>query len=127
MTIREYAVLAGFGEYDDVTFIRCRAIKSKSAPGYDKAYFDCPMDKWIYWSGTTFVADCIVLNPNQPPIDWVSGFPFIGMFNSHQLRSLLVVSRDDLRLLYSGKQADDLEKYIDDKLRRSFKGVQGGA
>lgn len=127
MTVREFAKLAGFREYDQVTFIECRAIKSKTSPGYDKAYFECPIDTWRFWQRFPFVDYSIVLNPTQSPIDWLSGAPWVPGFISGRLRSLLVIRRADLRLLYPGPQSFDLEKYIDEELRRSFKGVKGGA
>ena len=120
MKVKEYLELAQVGKYKSVTFIKARARKDANAPGYHAEYQTTPIWTVKQWSDSR-IMDYIVLNDKQPPIEWLSGGKgWTNWFNGGHLLSLLVISEDDLKLLYSGNQADSLEEYIGNELKKSL-------
>ena len=51
----------------------------------------------------------------------MSGVPWANDFNAGRLISLLVISDEDIKLLYSEKQAMDTIAYIDTKIQEELK------
>ena len=99
----------------DVTFIKARARKDANTPFYHTEYQTTPIRRVNEWTGD--ILDYIILNDAQTPIDWLSGAPWKNSFDRGNLISLLVISPDDLELLYPSKeQRDSMIKYIDSKI-----------
>lgn len=119
MKVKEYLELAQVKPYADVTFIKARARKDANTPFYHQEYQTTPIRRASEWSESKLM-DYIVLNDKQPPIEWASGAHWIPKFNRGDLLSILVISEDDLRLLYSESQALSTEQYIDKKLKESL-------
>lgn len=113
MTAREY--LERFNQYQDVTFIKARARKDATTPGYHAEYQTTPIRTIADWKKSG-IMEYLVLNDKQCPIDWLSGAPWKGQFDRGHLISMLVISREDLELLYSSEQAVGLIEYIDKKI-----------
>ena len=104
MTAREY--LERFNQYQDVTFIKARARKDANTPGYHAEYQTTPIRTIADWKKSD----------KQCPIDWLSGAPWKGQFDRGHLISMLVISKEDLELLYSPEQAVEMIQYIDKKI-----------
>lgn len=119
MRVKEYLELAQVSKFTSVTFIKARARKNAHAPGYHSEYQTTPIFTVEQWADSKLM-DYIVLNDKQPPIEWLSGKGWANWFKSGHLLSLLVISEDDLKQLYPGDQADSLEKYIGDELKKSL-------
>lgn len=119
MRVKEYLELAQVKPYADVTFIKARARKDANTPFYHQEYQTTPIRRASEWRESKLM-DYIVLNDKQPPIEWASGAHWIPKFNRGDLLSILVISEDDLRLLYSESQAQSTEQYIDKKLKESL-------
>ena len=98
-----------------VTFIKARARKDAHTPFYHAEYQTTPIRFVGEWKNE--ILDYIILNDAQPPIDWLSGAPWKISFDRGCLTSLLVISPEDLELLYSSKeQRDHMIKFIDEKI-----------
>jgi hypothetical protein len=119
MRVKEYLELAQIKPYADVTFIKARARKDANTPYYHQEYQTTPIRTVSEWSESKLM-DYIVLNDKQPPIEWASGAHWINKFNRGDLVSLLVISEDDIRLLYSESQALSTELYIDKKIKEKL-------
>lgn len=118
MLVRDY--LKNFDQYKQVTFIKARARKDAHTPGYHPEYQTTPI-RTIQEYRDSKVMDCYLLNTKQCPIDWMSGAPWANDFNAGRLISLLVISDEDIKLLYSEKQAMDTIAYIDTKIQEELK------
>ena len=114
MTVREY--LANFNEYMNVTFIKARARKDANTPYYHAEYQTTPINSIKQW-GNSSIMDYYVLNDKQCPIDWLSGTPWRTQFNNGTLLSLLVISKEDIEMLYSKNQAASMIEYIEKQIR----------
>ena len=113
MRVKEYLELAQVSKFTSVTFIKARARENANAPGYHAEYQTTPIWTVEEWSKCK-IMDYIVLNDKQAPIVWLSGGKnWDNWFKSGRLLSLLVISEDDLKLLYPGDNADALEEYLD--------------
>ncbi len=100
----------------NVTFIKARARKDAHTPFYHAEYQTTPMRYPYEWMDTP-LADYIILNDAQPPIDWLSGAPWQNCFNRGCLESLLIISPEDFELLYpSAEQRDHMVKFINQKI-----------
>lgn len=111
MLVREFLK----GIKGDVTFIKARARKDAHTPFYHAEYQTTPIRRVKEWDGK--IMDYIILNDAQTPIDWLSGAPWKNAFDRGCLTSLLVISPEDLELLYSDKkQRDHMIKFIDEKI-----------
>lgn len=116
MTVREY--LKDCNKYADVTFIVARARRNVCAPGYHAEYQTTPIKSIEEWEKTNLM-DYYILNNEQCPIDWLSGATWKVVFDNGRLISLLVISKDDLKMIYSSdEQIIRIIKYIDSKIRR---------
>lgn len=111
MLVRDY--LKQFNITGDVTFIKARARKDAQTPFYHPEYQTTPINHVSQWQESR-IMNYIVLNDKQSPIDWLSGVSWSNDFKKGRLTSLLVISQEDLELLYPGKeQRERMIKYID--------------
>ena len=105
-------------KYVDVTFSKARARKDEHTPGYHAEYQTTPIKSIAEWEKSNLM-DYYILNDKQCPIDWLSGAPWKVAFDNGRLISLLVISKDDLKMIYSSdEQIIRIIKYIDSKIRR---------
>lgn len=116
MTVREY--LKDCNKYADATFIVTRARRNVCAPGYHAEYQTTPVKSIEEWEKSNLM-DYYILNNEQCPINWLSGSNWKIDFDNGNLISLLVISKDDLKMIYSSdEQIIRIIKYIDSKIRR---------
>lgn len=115
MLVQEY--LSKFNENQQVTFIKARARKDESTPFYHEEYQTTPI-RCIYDFQKSPIMDYYVLNHKQPPIEWLGGAGWQNQFNKGDLLSLLVISKEDIELLYSPKQAAEIIESIDKELEK---------
>lgn len=118
MLVKEFIKLKGLTELDDVTFVKARARKDAHTNGYHLEYQKTPImspDK------CGKLLDYIVLNDQQPPIEWAGGQTWTNWFNSGRLTSLLVISKEDLLLIYHENQANDIISHIDKAIYKNLK------
>lgn len=115
MTVREY--LKDCNKYADVTFIKARARKDAHTPEYHAEYQTTPIRTLVEWEKSNLM-DYYILNDKQCPIDWLSGSNWKIDFDNGNLISLLVISKDDLKMIYSEEQIVRIIEYIDSKIRR---------
>ena len=113
MKVKDY--LKKFPESTSVTFIEAKAVKYEHAPGYRADYRTTPINHIWEWKESSLM-DCYILNNKQQPIDWLSGANWGQLFKDGRLLSLLVISKENLELLYSPEQAESLIKSIDKKI-----------
>ena len=113
MIVKEY--LEKIGKYDSVTFIKARARKDANTPFFHAEYQETPINPACKWEGD--ILQAIILNDNQPPIEWLSGAAWSNVFEAGNLKSLLVVSPEDLILLIPNEeQRKGIIEYIEGKL-----------
>lgn len=120
MTVKEF--IETYRKSNKITFIKARARKDAATPFYHAEYQTTPIFNLYDKIGT--LSDYIILNDAQPPIDWLSGAPWINQFKTGYLESLLIISPEDFELLYGGEeQRKHMIDFIDKKIqeRRSEK------
>lgn len=115
MRVKEY--FKKYNVSDDVTFIIARAEKDTGAPFYHAVYTITPILSAANWKGE--ILDYIVLNDHQPPLEWLSGAKWSVPFNKGYLRCMLVIKEADLKTIYKGKQAEDIEKYCETQFKET--------
>lgn len=114
MRVSEYLnTLDGF---QNVTFIKAVARKDEHSPFYHEEYQTTPIRQAYEWQNSS-IADFYILNHKQCPIDWLSGARWKVQFDKGHLKSLLVISKEDIELLYSSKQAAQMIEYIDEVIK----------
>lgn len=115
MTVKEY-----FQKYlkdsNSVAFIIAKAEKDEASPFYHAIYRTTPMRGVYEWLNGGSTLDYIVLNDKQAPIDWLSGVPWINHFKSGHLINMLIISKEDLDVLYGQEGANSMEKFIEEKI-----------
>ena len=114
MRVKDY--LEKIKKYDKVTFLVANAIKDENCPGYHAEYANTA----ICFASDLLKSKCsllnmIILNDKQPPIDWLSGAKWIPAYNAGHLKCLLVISEEDLELIYP-TQAEHMEAYIETQM-----------
>lgn len=112
MKVKEY-----FKKYNvngDVTFIIAKAEKDSNTPFYHSVYETTPMQHVSRWCESD-VAEYIVLNDHQTPIDWLSGAKWKTQYDSGWLKCMLVIAKDDLVTMYSEKQAEGIAQFCETK------------
>lgn len=119
MRVKDY--LNKIGGSTDVTFIKARARKDSNTPGYHAEYQTTPIRMAYEWLDPNWnnkkLLNSIILNDKQPPIEWISGAKWSNDFNSGHLKSLLVISEEDMELLIPWKeQRDSMEEYIEKRI-----------
>lgn len=116
MLVKEY--LESKDYKGKITFIKARARKDNNTPYYHQEYQTTPMYN-VDELGDSRLLEYIVLNDQQAPIDWISNQGWTNWFNKGMLKSMLIISKEDLELLYPNKeQRDSLIKSIDSKLNK---------
>lgn len=116
MLVKEY--LKRLDAYQDVSFIKTIALKDDNSPFYNEVYQTTPIRQAHEWQNSA-VADFYILNDNQCPIDWLSGAKWKNSFDKGHLKSLLIISKEDLEKLHSEKQAAELINFIDKELKNT--------
>ena len=118
MLVKEFIKLRGLTELDDITFVKARARKDANTKFYHTEYQTTPI---MSPEKCGKLLDYIVLNDQQPPIEWAGGQTWTNWFKSGRLTSLLVISKEDLLLLYHENQANDLIAHIDKAIYKNLK------
>lgn len=121
MKVKEYLQLIGKTENssDSLTFVISRAVKDDNTPYYHEEYRTTPIRSIWEWCESD-IMNYIVLNPTQPPIDWLTT-GWNNRYKRGDLMSMLVIPKEDLYLIYPQKQADELIIFIDKKIKESIK------
>lgn len=117
MLVKEY--LNTLGTNQDVTFIKAIAQKDENSPFYDEVYQTTPIRQAHEWKSTP-IAEFYILNDKQCPIDWISGAMWKNRFKRGDLKSLLIISKEDIEKLYSPKQAAETIKYIEEAIKNDL-------
>lgn len=119
MKVKEY--LSKIKRYEKVTFLVARARKYENENHYHPEYGTTPIryvEEWEYG----VMEDYIVLNHNQPPIDWLSGCPWVNWHKTGELRCLLVIAEEDFSKLYpSEEQRRHTEDFCERKIKEDLK------
>lgn len=118
MLVKEY--LNTLNVNQDVTFIKAVAQKSENSPFYDEVYQTTPIRQAHEWENSS-IAEFYILNDKQCPIDWISGAMWKNSFNKGRLKSLLIISKEDIEKLYSPKQAAEMIDFIGKEIKRNDK------
>ena len=117
MRVKEY--LSQFDVYTKVTLIVAKAVKDEHTPGYHPEYRTTPINMICEWRPSDLM-DYHILNTKQCPIDWMSGAPWANDFKAGRLLSLLIISDEDMKTLYSEQQANELIEYIGNKIKKEM-------
>ena len=117
MRVKEY--LDTLSSNENVTFIKAVAMKDENSPFYSEVYQTTPIRQANEWQNSP-VADFYILNHKQCPIDWLSGAEWKNQFEKGHLKSLLVISQEDLHLLYSPKQAAGIIEHIGEVIKNDI-------
>lgn len=117
MLVKEY--LNTLESNQNVTFIKAVALKDENTPFYSEVYHTTPIRQAYEWEKSS-VADFYILNHKQYPIDWLSGATWKNQYEKGYLKSLLIISKEDLHKLYSSKQAADIIKHIDEVIKNEL-------
>lgn len=118
MLVKEY--LNTLDAYQDVTFIKAVAQKDEHSPFYSEVYHTTPIRQAHEWKNSS-IADYYILNDKQCPIDWLSGAKWGNRFKKGWLKSLLIISKEDIEKLYSPKQAAELIDFIGKEIQNNDK------
>lgn len=118
MLVREY--LENFSPNTNVTFIKAIAHKEENARRYDEVYQTTPIRTIWEWE-TSALMDYYILNHKQCPIDWLSGAKWGNRFKQGHLKSLLIISKEDIEKLYSPKQAAEMIDFIGKEIQSNDK------
>ena len=111
MTVKTY--LEMLNKPMDITFIKARARKDANTPRYHTEYQTTPLLSRIECKKEAILADYIILSDKQRPIDWLCAAPW----DRPWVLCLLVISPDDLALLYPNEeQRNGIIKDVDSKL-----------
>lgn len=114
MLVREY--LQNLDSFQNVTFIKTIAHKEEGARSYDEVYQTTPIRQAYEWQSSP-IMDYYILNHKQCPINWLSGASWAKQFENGHLVSMLVISKEDIELLYSPKQAAETIAYIEEVIK----------
>ena len=117
MLVKEY--LNTLNANQDVTFIKAVAQKDENSPFYSEVYHTTPIRQAHEWQNSS-VSDFYILNHKQCPIDWLSGATWKNQFEKGHLKSLLIISKEDIEKLYSPKQAAETIKFIEGVIKNDF-------
>lgn len=124
MTFKEYAEKY-LSPSDHVTMIRMHSVKDSNTPFFHSEYSTTPMWTVSDWMRFGSINDVLILNDEQPPIDWLCGASWVNAYRKGWLKCLLVTDMDSMILQYSEEQAKDLidccEKQIVKKHQLSAK------
>jgi hypothetical protein len=118
MLVKEY--LNTLDAYQNVTFIKAVAQKDESSPFYTEVYHTTPIRQAYEWQKTP-VADFYILNHKQCPLDWLSGAKWGNQFKKGYLKSLLIISKEDIEKLYSPKQAAEIIDFIGKEIKNEIR------
>lgn len=113
MTAREYLqkIQEKHGT-PEVTFIIAHSVKDSHSPFYHYEYDTTPVysiNELLRYPSGSFIDTHLVVNADHPPID-ITGI-WVRHYNRGYLRCAVLETEDDLRIKYSGKQAEDMIAY----------------
>lgn len=94
-----------------ITFIKARARKDAHSPYYHPEYQTTPLF-YFEEAKKSSCADYIVLNDEMYAMDWLSGGGWNNLIKKGFAKCLLIISREDLELLYEKAQAKSTEEFI---------------
>ena len=115
MLVRDY--INQFNITGNITFIKAEAREDAHTPYYHPEYRTLPIYH-VSELDQTAIKDYIVLNNAQHPIDWLTGANWGTDFERGTLASLLVISNEDLELLYrDATQREDLIRGIEKRIK----------
>lgn len=117
MRVRDY--LHSIGNNTEVTFIKVKARKDARTPFYHPEYQTTPIyTTWEWLDGENErLLNSVVLNDNQPPLEWKDG-GWKNWFDKGFLKCLLIVSESDFELLYPDReQREHSERFIEEKIK----------
>ena len=105
MTREEYLKAVG----GTVTFIIAEAVKESHSPFWSFQYRPTPVmhvDEWLSQSNND---KYIVINADHPPID-ITGH-HLNRYNQKYLNCAIITTEEDLKQMYSEKQAQEMIEY----------------
>ena len=82
---------------ESVRFIKAIARKDAYTPFYHAEYQTTPTRTVEDWSNSSLM-EYIILNDNQPQIEWLSGA------YDRSIKNMLIISEDDLAMIYKNEQ-----------------------
>lgn len=92
-----------------VTFVIAEAVKDTNSPMWSYQYRPTPVmyvDEWLSQSNND---KYIVINADHPPID-ITGH-HLNRYNQKHLNCAIITTEEDLKKMYSEKQAQDMIEY----------------
>lgn len=111
MTVKTY--LEKLDKPVEITFIKARARKDARTPFYHAEYQTTPLFSRIECKEEAILANYIILSDKQRPIDWLCG----ATWDRPWVLCLLVISPDDLALLYPNEeQRNGMIESVDNQL-----------
>jgi hypothetical protein len=99
-----------------VTFIKARAREDAHTPFYHAEYQTTPLYRTWEAERDGVLSDYIILNDKLGSIDWLSGADWNNWIRTGMARCLLVISPEDMKLLYCEEQSKSMEKFIEERL-----------
>ena len=114
--VREY--LDQFTTSSNISFIVTKAVKDEGSPFFHEEYHTSPMYYVSNLRELQWAMDMNVLNDHQPPIDWLCGAKWGTWYNKGWLTSMLIISDEDIELLYGKKQSESMLKYIEKEMKK---------
>lgn len=119
MKVKEYLELIGKDKNSatTLTFVMAKAIKDENAPSYDLYYRNTPIRSIWEWQNSK-VMDYYVLNENHPPIDYTGAWHNWYNNGKGHLMCMVVISKEDLELIYGEKQAAEHIAYREEVIRK---------
>lgn len=100
-----------------LTFIKARARKDAHTPFYHPEYQTTPLFMTSEVAEKDILFGYIVLNDRMQSITWLSGADWNPWIRKGFTRCLLVISPEDMNLLYSESQSKGMIEFIDKKLK----------
>ena len=104
------------GQNDSATFVIAKAARWEGAPGHTFEYKTTPIRTvWEWLEGNTG-EKYIVINANHPPID-VTG-NWVRWYEKGRVLCAMITTEEDVRTIYSEKQAEDMLDMWDREVRK---------
>lgn len=120
MTVREYLEMVGLTNKRNtqLTFVKGFAKKWDNAPGYDMAYQTTSVRCiWEWLNNDSPILDYIMINEEQPPLSRV----WNNWYNKCGLKCFMVIPMDELKMIYSEKQALEMVEFWGKEIKERMK------
>lgn len=114
MKLKEW--LQSKGQNEQATFVIAKAVKWEHAPGYTFEYKTTPIKCVWEWSESSSADKYIVINADHPPIDETGDW--VRWYKQGRLMCAMITTEEDVRTMYSEKQAADMLAFYDRKVRK---------